>query len=449
MTKVRNAVLSIAIASSSLFIPVAARAQKPAPAPATPTPSRKPASPADLAKRVEALEAEVSRLRLQQPEEGEEGEDETAPAPAPQAAAVSANALNPTVTAVGNAMYRHDDKQVLAGGTAIDNRFNLREAELDFRAAVDPFADGVVIVSLESEVPGEFETGVEEGYVVIKRLPIPVLDDPPLALQFKVGRFRPEIGRINVLHLHDLPQMTRPLVVDELFSEEGYVANGVSARVLLPSFDPESALELTTQVLTGGGAAVADGPADSPAAVANLRWFRNFGADHAVDLSAIFLWGRTDPAGDRSAFTYSADFLYKWKPLRRGEFQSFVLGGQVFATRRDFTEEIDQDGDGEPDVVEEGDASPVGYFAFAQYQASRNLYLGARWDDAATINDDSLRRQALMGYATWYTSEFLRFRVGYEHRLSDLEAEDGRDSVFAELNFVFGAHPPEPFWVNK
>jgi hypothetical protein len=121
----------------------------------------------------------------------------------------------------------------------------------------------------------------------------------------------------------------------------------------------------------------------------------------------------------------------------------------VFATRRDFTEEIDQDGDGEPDVVEEGDASPVGYFAFAQYQASRNLYLGARWDDAATINDDSLRRQALMGYATWYTSEFLRFRVGYEHRLSDLEAEDGRDSVFAELNFVFGAHPPEPFWVNK
>ncbi|HKE17656.1 MAG TPA: hypothetical protein VKB80_22430 [Kofleriaceae bacterium] len=446
----RKAVLSISLAAASLFLPGAARAQK-KPAPAPSSPPTKPATPADLAKRVEELEAQVARLRLQLPEEGAEEEgEETAPAPAPQAAAVSANALNPTVTVVGNGFYRHDDREVLSeGGAPIDNRFNLREAELDFRAAVDPFADGVVIASIESEVPGEFEAGIEEGYVVIKRLPIPVLDDPPLALQFKVGRFRPEIGRINVLHLHDLPQMTRPLVVEELFGEEGYVANGASARVLLPSFDPESALELTTQVLTGGGSAVADGPGDSPAVVTNLRWFRNFGGDHAVDLSAIFFWGRSDPAGDKNAFTYSADFLYKWKPLRRGEFQSFVLGGQVFATRRDFTEEIDQNGDGEPDAVLDGSASPVGYFAFAQYQASRNVYLGARWDDAATISDDSLRRQAIMGYATWYTSEFLRFRLGYEHRLSDVEAEDGRDSVFAELNFVFGAHPPEPFWVNK
>ena len=430
----------IALAGASLFIPGAAGAQQPAPA-------RPPAGPADLAARVEQLEAEVERLRLQQPEEADGEEAEVVGAPQP--AATSANAFNPTVTVVGNGLYRYDDQEVLADDTAIDNTFNLREVELDFRAAIDPFADGVVIVALESEVPGEFETGIEEGYVRIKRLPVPVLDEPPLALQFKVGRFRPEIGRINVLHLHDLPQMIRPLVTEELFGEEGYVGNGVSARVLLPSFDDESAFELTAQALTGGGVAVADGPTDSPAAVANLRWFRSFGGAHNIDLSAIFHTGRTDPDGDRNAFTYSADFLYKWKPLRRGEFHSFVLGGQVFAAQRDFVEEIDQDGDGVPDTVEERDESPLGYFAFAQYQVARTVYLGARWDDTATVADDSLRRQAIGAYATWYTSEFLRFRLGYEHRLSDLEEEDGRNSVFAELNFVFGAHPPEPFWVNK
>ena len=36
---------------------------------------------------------------------------------------------------------------------------------------------------------------------------------------------------------------------------------------------------------------------------------------------------------------------------------------------------------------------------------------------------------------------------GYFHR--DIPEEDGRDSFLLELVVVFGAHPPEPFWVNK
>ena len=428
----------IAMAAGQLLAVSRAEAQEPPAAPAK-------KEEKSLEERVVELEAELERLELQMPEE-----DEEEPAAQPPPAAVSPNALNPTVTVVGNGLYRYDDQPVLAEGEPIDNRFNLREVELDFRAAVDPFADGVFILSAESEVPGDYEVGVEEGYVVIKRLPVAVLDDPPLALQLKVGRFRPEIGRINVLHLHDLPQMTRPLTTDEWFGEEGYIGNGASGRVLLPTpFDSDSALELTGQILTGGGAAVADGAGDSPAEVANLRWFRTFGDAHNVDLSFIFHHGRTDPAATRDAFTYSADFLYKWKPLRQGEFQSFVIGGQGFLGERDFAEEIDSDGDGEPDSLVEGSASPNGYFAFAQYQTTRTTYLGVRWDDTSTITDDALRRHDIGTYANWYASEFLRFRLGYEHRFSDLVEEDGRDSVFAELNVVIGAHPPEPFWVNK
>jgi hypothetical protein len=126
-----------------------------------------------------------------------------------------------------------------------------------------------------------------------------------------------------------------------------------------------------------------------------------------------------------------------------------VLGGQVFYSQRDFVEAIDLDGDGEPDSFIDRSAAPLGYFAFAQVQTTRTTYLGARWDDTATIADDTLRRRGVAGYATWYASEFLRFRLGYEHRFSDLVDEDGRNSVFAELNVVIGAHPPEPFWVNK
>jgi hypothetical protein len=415
--------------------------------PEAPPPADKPKT---LEERVKELEAEIERMKLRMPEEDEE-EEESTPPPQPAPAQVSPNVLNPTVTVVGNGLYRYDDQPVLLeGGEPVDNRFNLREVELDFRAAVDPFADGVFILSAESEVPGEYEVGVEEGYAIIKRLPVPVLDDPPLGLQLKVGRFRPEIGRINVLHLHDLPQMSRPLTTEEWFGEEGYIGNGASGRIFLPTpFDEDSALELTGQILTGGGAAVADGAGDSPAEVGNLRWFRTFGDAHNVDLSFIFHHGRTDAAATRDAFTYSADFLYKWKPLRQGEFRSFVIGAQGFLGQRDFVEEVDSDGDGEPDSLVEGSASPDGYFAFAQYQTTRTTYVGARWDDTSTITDGSLRRRDLGGYATWYASEFLRLRLGYEHRFSDLDAEDGRNSVFAELNVVIGAHPPEPFWVNK
>jgi hypothetical protein len=110
---------------------------------------------------------------------------------------------------------------------------------------------------------------------------------------------------------------------------------------------------------------------------------------------------------------------------------------------------VDTNGDGVPESFEKHHAAPFGYFAFAQYQLTFSTYLGVRWDDTATLVDDSARRRAISAYLTWYTSEFMRFRFGYEHRISDLAEEDGRNSAFAELNFIFGAHPPEPFWVNR
>ena len=48
-----------------------------------------------------------------------------------------------------------------------------------------------------------------------------------------------------------------------------------------------------------------------------------------------------------------------------------------------------------------------------------------------------------------FRKEFLRFRAGYEHRWSDIAADDGLDSFVAEVNVVFGSHPIEPYWVNR
>lgn len=389
-----------------------------------------------LEERVRELEQELAKLRLSAQE-----------APLEQAllplASVQPNVFNPTLTVFGNGLYRFDDRPVEEEGLRLDNQFNLREIELDARAAVDPFADGLLILAVESESPGQFEAGVEEGYVTIKRLPLPLLDEPPLGLKLKLGRFRTEVGRVNRIHLHDLPHTSVPLALQEFYGEEGHIAGGLSAQLFLPTpFDEDSAVELTAQALTGGGVFT------QPGLVANLRWFRALGSAHNLDLSLVWHRGRAELDSGPHVTTWAADFLYKWKPLRGGEFSSFLLGGEVFYSPRKVLAPI-LDQAGEPAGVEERQIAPWGYFAFGQYQLSRSSYAGLRWDDTRSIEDGTTRRRAVSAYLSWYASEFLRLRFGYERRISDLPAEDGRNSAFAEINFVFGAHPPEPFWVNR
>jgi hypothetical protein len=407
---------------------------------------------AERQRREDQQQIELLKKKLERMESERAAET----APSPEVVAVQPerlNVFNPSITIFGNALWRLDDRKVVieedGDEERIDDTFNLRETEADFRASIDPYADGVFIATLESEVPGEFEVGVEEGYAVIKHLPF--LEAPPLGLQLKPGRFRAEFGRINRLHTHDLPQSTRPLAVESFLGSEGYIANGISARLFLPSLlDEDSAWVLTTQVFQGGDIAVAEDGTRDPAFLGNLQWSRVFAAEHFADASAIFHYGNSDENGKRDVYTYSIDALYKWQPLRQGQWRSFLLGGQLFFSDREFDVVPEEEDEEEISLsAVRRTNTPLGGFLFSQYQFNRRLFAGIRGDWAQDIEDDSHDRWAVHPYVSYYLSEFLRLRLGYEHRWSDLQDEDNRDSVFTEINFVFGSHPPEPFWVNR
>ncbi|TAJ96807.1 hypothetical protein EPO44_13030, partial [bacterium] len=148
--------------------------------------------------------------RIEQLEQEKSAQAESPPQPAQSSVQSLPGALNPAISVIGNFVGRGDSKRVFNGdGDRISNKFNLREAEIDMRVPIDPYADGVLITSLESETPGKFSASVEEGYAVIKKLPF--LDEPPLGLKLKVGRFRPAFGKFNILHTHDLPTTFRSL----------------------------------------------------------------------------------------------------------------------------------------------------------------------------------------------------------------------------------------------
>src|ERR1041384_8361170 len=435
-----------------MAMPVAALSQpspSPGPGPAGAQPGAPPGKPPDAATldaRIKALATDLEDVK----DENADLKSELADLKARQAAnkpPTSLNALNPQITALLNGALRGDDRQVLTpGGVAIDDRPFLRTAEFDFRAAVDPYADAVAIMSLEDEAGQGFGADVEEGYVIVKRLPI--LESAPLGLKLKLGRFRAPIGNVNRLHMHDLPWTTRPLPIARMlgtengeFFESGFNPVGVDADVILPEIIPGTVLELNADVVDGGSIAIAGGGHDHPGFLGHANAFFTLADTHDVNLGVS---GYYEGGGHRAGLL-AADALYKWKPLAAGEFHSVVVGGELFYGDRKFG--LDTTGDGVPDM--DVQAKPLAWYGFAQVQLSWHVYLGGRYDYAQHINDTSLTTQVAAAYLSYYTSEFLRFRAGYEHRWSDVPAQDGVNSFIAEVNVVFGSHPTEPYWVNR
>ena len=49
-------------------------------------------------------------------------------------------------------------------------------------------------------------------------------------------------------------------------------------------------------------------------------------------------------------------------------------------------------------------------------------------------------------YVSWYWSEFLRWRLQYQHRGGDAPSED---VLYLQATFIFGAHPPHPYWAMR
>jgi hypothetical protein len=398
--------------------------------------------------RIKQLEARLEDIQTQMLRTAPETEAPAAAAAPILAPQATPGAFNPAIAVVGNLVGRADSQKVFNdSGQRIDNKILLREAEIDMRVPVDPYADGVLITALESEAPGEFSVGIEEGYVNIKKLPF--LDRPPLGLKIKAGRFRPLFGNINVLHTHDLPQTFRPLPVEEFLGPEGFVADGVSANIFLPTPGKSSSLDFTFDVLAGGNIAVSPNPDSRMAYHGHLRYYQAFADAHTLQLgwSSYF-----HPKGNgiQQADVHDFDFMYRWKPGRMGERKSFLLGGELMFGRPSHADAL-----GSPDLakaledMQPETGKPFGYYVFAQWQFNKRAYAGVRWDRTDVLSDPTLKRRGLTPFVSYYFSEFLRFRLNYEHRWSDLFTENGRNSVYAELNFVFGSHPAEPFWVHK
>lgn len=343
------------------------------------------------------------------------------------------NALNPRLTIFGDVLAPIE--LTGAGEEEADDRISLREAEIDLRAAIDPYASGVLIVAVEEEDPGAYEVDIEEGYLT--------LDTLPWRLHLKLGRFLPDIGNVNRTHTHDLPWSIRPLAnQDFIGGEEGWIENGIALSWLSPEIGPLT-LTLTAWVLNGENPAVlADSASDDPAYMGRVEAFIDLDGAGALTLGTNLLWGLNDEEGRFESALLTSDVLYQIRP---SSLVSFALISETYYLEKE---------------TAGGTEHAFGAFVAGQVQPGlgslwaplTHTYLGVRYDvssyDEQTEDAD---QWAIATYVSFYTTEFLRFRIGWEHRERETTAlgRPDRDTLLFQATFVFGSHPAEPFWFNK
>lgn len=397
-----------------LFLPTLALAAEDAVPSASPPPEPGPVatSPAEVAppevlpieaprtleQRIEALEAELKARDAADFQRDAEAMANSSP-PAPSSGgAPSMFPLNPALTAFGDVVGQLgvEPDGVMPGSTIY-----LRSLELDIRTAVDPFAKAAAVIAFEQEAPpldgsaaaGTFEGGPEEVYLDLVAL--------PFHLSGRVGKFKQPFGLMNRTHPHDLPWVDVPLAID-LLGDEGYNDTGATLSWVVPA----GPLGIT---VTGGALAGDTFEAAPDAALAGLGRVEVFGGFGSVDVgvgaSAVRHFGRGEQV-------IGGDFSFRYRPSTRN---SVVLLGEVIQS---------MDGD-------------LGGYAALQLQPGRSVYIGFREDLVAGV----LQHNA---YVSYYTSEFLRVRVGggYAPATSTVDG-------LLQLTFVWGSHPVEPWWVNK
>jgi len=349
---------------------------------------------------------------------------------------------NPDIAVVADFLGIGSTKNV----DATRNRFDVREVELDLRASVDPRADAVTVISFARDAfpslwttrdEGDIETSadVEEAYLYFHDFGIP-------NLTARLGKYHVRFGRQNILHSHDLPTTDTPFVLQSFLAPEALTDAGLELSYLIPNPWNEY-FELVTELNSGEGANSesptlrGDADAQSPSIVNHFLWNKNLATNVNLELGASTLWGPSEnnqedrAGGRRDVWLYGGDAtLIRRDPT--GGFNNQLLQAEAIY--------------GHTRQADGSMANAWGAYLLGQQQLAQDWYTGLRLDYTQDANDSGKSIWGVSPYLSWYWSEFLRFRVSYEHRDGDVTPED---LFFFQVTWIYGAHPPHPYWAMK
>jgi hypothetical protein len=324
--------------------------------------------------------------------------------------------FNPDIAVIGDFLGA-------AGTNSVNPQppLEMHESEAAFQAVVDPYARADFFISF-----GQEGVDLEEGYLTLTSLPGGLLT--------KVGKMRAAFGKVNTLHNHVMPWTDRPLVTQNLVGgEEGISDAGISVARLIPN--PWMFLEATGQVFSGLVGDVFHSYQRSQLTyVGHVRAYQDITEDSNIDIGGSYAYGNSPVAagGDEQlkAHLVGFDATYRWRPLQRSIYHSFLARTEWVWTKRETAQNVF--------------IHPSGMYASGDFQFARRWSTGIRFDrsESNTAPNDFDTGGSLL--LTFQPSEFSQVRGQYR-RINYAQAATTANEFLFQFQFSIGAHGAHPF----
>lgn len=350
------------------------------------------------------------------------GGDQPAPTQLPVYGGQTAGRLlNPDVGMIGNFISATGESRGGSEAVAPTPFLTLQESEASFQAIVDPYARADFFLAI-----GEEGIEVEEGFVTFPTI--------PGGLLIKAGKFRANFGRLNAFHNHTLPWIDRPLVMYNLLGgatedpDTGIKDAGVSVSRLVPAGN--LFVEATAEIYRGdSGTLFQSSRRQDFSVVGRLRAYKDISESSNLEVGGSYARGHNDAGSDFVTSLYGTDLTFRWRPLQRAIYRSFIARSELMWSRRE-----------EPAV-----AHPAfGLYGSAEYQVARRWFTGGRFDWAERARDASIEDRGLSAVLTYWPSEFSQVRSQYRRTRYGDRDEVANELLFQVL-FTIGAHGAHPF----
>ncbi len=376
-----------------------------------------------MEERIAALEAELRAVKQAQavPPAEPAASAPAVPVTAPQtqvatgriggAPSAMANALNPSVSVIGN-FQGSAGQDPVRGVSSLE----MHETEIAFQAIVDPFARADFFVAVSPE-----GVELEEGYLTLSALPGGFVG--------RVGKMRAAFGRVNAMHNDQLPWIDRPLVSENLVAgEEGINDAGLS---LSRSFEGPGGifLEGTAQVFRGQSEGVFEPNRKREVSlVSRLRGYHDLSEETNLEMGFSYARGYNDTGAGFTTNLYGVDATLRWKPLRRAIYHSFLWRTELVWSRRDQLPSLEK---------------AFGLYTAAEYRLNRRWTVGGRFDRSGRATAAGMTDSGFSALLTYWPSEFSQIRGQYRFTRY-AEQRDGNE-LRVQFLFNIGSHGAHPF----
>ncbi len=376
----------------------------------------------DYQAKLAALQAQLDSIKSQQGTAAARENQGGVPqyqgsAPPLPASATGADALaNPAISLIPDMIASSGNDPYWLG----EPNAYMREVEVAFSAAIDPYANAFAALSLENG-----QLNVEEGYAAF----------PALwgGFSAKLGKFKSDFGKQNQMHSHTWFQADQPLALKELLGDEGMADTGLSLSHILPT--PWTS-DLTVEITSGrtdlfGGAR---------SSLAYLTAWRNYWdiTDNANLEAQVSLSGGKNARGGTTKLG-DLSVTYRYKPILNRR-ESFLWRTEYMRKDAGF-ETAEPAAPGAPSYLVEGTDRWKGAFSFVDWQFTRGWFLGTRGDWVRHPDGGQDSGGALV--LTYFPSEFQKFRLQFSR--TNYAGLGIKNALVFEYGFAIGPHGAHPF----